>query len=264
MSLMRALDGIPAVHHLVRWFKVREIIQAGLRKWPVVKTLPQSQVKYRFSSLETFFLADEFFKRDAYGPAVLPDTTTFVDLGSNAGLFAALLAHKTGRRDLCGLMVDANPAMVSETQWLLSQNSLNRIQAIHGLVGAETDAKEVDFFILPSSLGSSQFDIYEPGKPPKGAWKKVSVPVLNLEELWQKNFGDKRCQLLKVDIEGSEKSLFRREPQFLKRVDRVIMEWHTWIVSRQKVEQDLAAAGFRLKSVLHEEKESGIAWYARS
>jgi len=266
MTLAQRLDRVPGFHHLVRLLRVRQVIGFFLKRFPSVKTLPGSGVRYRRRYLETFFLADEFFTRNAYSKVIDPrSTTTFADLGCNAGLFAALLAHETGSRALRGLMVDANPEMVGESQWLLQANQLSGITVLNGLVGAsKTDAAQAEFFILPSNLGSSQFPVYEPGKPPKGDWTKVTVPNIDLEQAWLSKVGDVRCHVLKVDIEGSEKNLFKNEPVFMQRVDRVVVEWHKWIVSREEIERDLSAAGFRLVEVLQEEENSGIAWYRRS
>lgn len=266
MTLAQRLDRLPGFHHLIRLLRVRQVIGWFLKRFPLEKTLPQSGVRYRRRYLETFFLADEFFTRNAYSKVIdRTQVQTFADLGCNAGLFAALLAHETGRRDIRGLMVDANPEMVNEASWLLQVNELSKIKVLNGLVGAsKTDAPSVEFYILPSNLGSSQFPVYEPGKPPKGEWTKVTVPNLDLEKTWSDAFGDARCHLLKVDIEGSEKHLFKNEAAFLRRVDRVVVEWHKWIVSREEIEKDLREAGFDLVEVLQEEETNGIAWYRRT
>lgn len=265
MTFAQRLDGIPGFHHLIRWLRVRQVVGFFLKIVPLVKTLPGSGVRYRRRYLETFFLADEFFTRNAYSKVIDRQATrTFADLGCNAGLFAALLAHETSKRDLKGLMIDANPEMVNESAWLLKENKLSGIQVLHGLVGAsKAGTDKAEFFILPSNLGSSQFPVYEPGKPPKGDWTKVTVSNIDLERAWLKHVGDVRCNLLKVDIEGSEKHLFRNESDFMRRVDRVVVEWHKWIVSREEIESDLKAAGFQLAEVLQEEETSGIAWYRR-
>ena len=265
MTLAQRLDRVPGFHHLVRFLRVRQLVGWWLRHFPSEKSLPGSGVRYRRRYLETFFLADEFFTRNAYSRVIdKQDTATFADLGCNAGLFAALLAHETVRRDIRGLMIDANPEMAAESQWLLTANQLGGVRVINGLVGAsKTGLDRVEFFILPSNLGSSQFPIYEPGKPPKGDWTKVEVPNIDLEQAWLASLGDIRCNVLKVDIEGSEKHLFKNEAVFLRRVDRVVVEWHKWIVSRAELEVDLFAAGFQLVEVIQEEDTSGIAWYQR-
>jgi FkbM family methyltransferase len=262
---VQRLDQLPGFHLLVRWLKVRQLAACFLRGFPITKTLPGSGVRYRHRYLETFFLADEFFTRNAYSRAIdSKNTRTFADLGCNAGLFAALLAHETGRSDLQGLMVDANLKMVEETRWLLSANKLGDIVPLHGLVGATGTGEEAEFYLLPSNLGSSQYPVYEPGKPVKGEWKRTTVPRIDLEATWRKHFGDLRCHLLKVDIEGSEGTLLKTETEFLCRVDLLVLEWHKWIVSRASIEESLRRQGFALAEVLEESETTGIACYNRA
>ena len=113
-------------------------------------------------------------------------------------------------------------------------------------------------------LGSSQFPVYEPGKPPKGAWRKTSAPRLDLEAVWKKHFGDARCHVIKIDIEGSEKALFHTDREFFRRVDTIILEWHKWIVRREDLDATLREQSFRLVEIIEDLETSGIAWYARN
>ena len=262
MTLIQYLDGVPAFHWLVRWLGLRQLTHFFLKLHPVERALPGSGVRYRCRDLETLGSAHRMFVGKNYAKTIEPQTTrTFVDLGCNVGLFAALLAHETGRRDLCGLMVDANPAMIDETDWLLNVNNLDQVVPLCGLVGAAGDTEAADFYLSPSHLGSSQFPAFDPRKPAKGGWKKVNVPRIDLEATWQKHFGDERCHLLKVNIEGSEENLFRTEPAFLRRVDRIVVQWHKWLVSRESMEETLRSRGFTLVEVLRENDSSGNALY---
>ena len=263
-SLLHKLDHFPAFHHLVRVLRVRQMAGFFLRHIPYVRSLPKTGARYRCRYLETLLLADELYNRNIYLKAIDPaKVRTFVDLGCNVGFFAVLLAELTGSKDLKGLMIDANPEMIEETRWHVTRNKLDQVVPVFGLAGAATDAKEVDFHLLPSNLGSSQFAIYEPGKPPKGDWKKIRVPCVDLESLWLQHCGDVRCQVLKIDIEGSEKDFLRTDGKFLQRVDIIILEWHKWIVSREAIDALLAGQNFELVEVLEELEQTGIAWYRR-
>ncbi|MEP7015312.1 MAG: FkbM family methyltransferase [Verrucomicrobiota bacterium] len=265
MTLIQYLDGVPAFHLLVRWLRLRQFVHLLLKIHPLNRTLPGSGVRYRCRDLETVGSAHRIFVCNNYGKVIDPKTTrTFVDLGCNVGLFGALLAHETGCRDLRGLMIDANPAMIDETRWLLATNDLDRVAALHGLVGAAGDGDTAEFYLLPSHLGSSQFPVYDPGKPPKGNWRKLAVPRIDLEAAWQERFGDVRCHLLKVNIEGSEEKLFRAETMFLRRVDRIVVQWHKWLVSRESMEETLRSQGLALVEVLRENDSSGNALYQRT
>jgi FkbM family methyltransferase len=264
-SFLHFLDSMPLFHVMVRALRLRQMAGALLRFKPRVGAQPKTGARYRCRYLETILLADELFKRTVYlGALTSKPISTFVDLGCNVGLFPVLLTELTGRRDLRGLLIDANPEMVEEAAWHVNANQLKQVVPVFGLAGAANAGQSVDFYLLPSNLGSSQFPVYEPGKPQKGAWKKVTVPCVDVETLWVKNFGDIRCDILKIDIEGSEKTFLQTDEKFLRRVDAIILEWHKWIVSREEVERMLTAQGFQLAQVLEELGQTGIAWYRRS
>jgi FkbM family methyltransferase len=263
-SFLHFLDTLPAFHIVVRALRLRQLAGWLLRLAPRVRTLPKSGARYRCRYLETILLADELFNRNVYLKAIDPARVkTFVDLGCNVGLFPVLLTELTHRREMQGLLIDANPEMIQEATWHVKTNKLDSVLPVFGLAGAANAGQTVDFYLLPSNLGSSQFPVYEPGKPQKGAWKKVSVPCVDVETLWVKHFGNVRCDLLKIDIEGSEKTFLQTDKEFLRRVDSIILEWHKWIVSRQEVEAMLGEQGFGLVEVLEELPQTGIAWYRR-
>lgn len=235
-----------------------------LRAFPRTRVLPASGARYRCRYLESLLLADEIFNRNVYLHAIDRDKVkTFADLGSNVGYFSVLLTELTQRRDLAGLMIDANPEMVAEAQWHVAENKLTRVVPKLGLAGSKSAGETVDFFLLPSNLGSSQFAVYEPGKPPKGEWKKIQVPRIDVEAAWLEHCGDVRCNILKMDIEGSEKDFLQTDRKFLQRVDAIILEWHKWIVSKEVVDAQLAEQGFELVEVMEELEQTGIAWYRR-
>lgn len=263
-SFLHFLDSMPAFHIVVRTLRLRQLAGLLLRMAPRVRTLPKSGARYRCRYLETILLADELFNRTVYLKAIdSAIVKTFVDLGCNVGLFPVLLTELTNRRDMKGLLINANPEMIEEATWHAKTNSLTSVVPVFGLAGAANAGQTVDFYLLPSNLGSSQFPVYEPGKPQKGAWKKVTVPCVDVETIWVKNFGDVRCDVLKIDIEGSEKTFLQTDKAFLRRVDSIILEWHKWIVSRQEVETMLGEQGFALVEVLEELPQTGIAWYKR-
>lgn len=263
-SFLHFLDKLPVFHIIVRALRLRQVAGWWLRISPRIKVLPKSGARYRCRYLETILLADELFHRNVYLKAIDgPRLKTFADLGCNVGLFPLLLAELTGRRDLQGLLIDANPQMIEESAWHVAANQMAKVIPVFGLAGAAQAGQTVDFYLLPSNLGSSQFPVYEPGKPPKGAWKKLTVPCVDVETLWVKNFGEVRCDLLKIDIEGSEKTFLQTDRQFLRRVDSILLEWHKWIVRRDEVEAMLTEQGFVLVEVLEELEQTGIAWYRR-
>lgn len=263
MSWIAQLDRRPWAHRLIRALRVRAIVGAWLRCFPRRRRGPGGAV-YRLRTLESLVVADEWFRRDIYRAALDPAAVlTFTDLGCNAGFAAVWLRDHTGRTDLRGLMVDANPAMVEETRWHLRANGLTGVAAVCGLAGAARAETETDFYLLPSNLGSSQYPVHDPGKPPQGGWRPIRAKVLDLEAEWRRAVGDVPCDWLKVDIEGSEGRLPDTDPAFLRRVRVLVLEWHKWLVHREELDQKLAALGLDLAGVLEDHPTTGLAWYRR-
>jgi FkbM family methyltransferase len=264
MSFLSTLDQVPLFHHVVRLLHLRDAAAWWLKRSPKIGRLPKTGAVYASRYLESILLADEIFNRNVYLDAIDPaKTRTFADLGSNVGYLCPLLRELTGRKDLKGIMVDANPQMVEESDWHIRNNAMPGVKAVHGLAGAAHEGESVDFYLLPSNLGSSQFDVFEPGKPPKGKWRKISVPKIDLEQTWLREVGDVRCDFCKMDIEGSELALLQQSPDFFARVDRLVVEWHSWIAPHDKLKAILESQGFHLVRIVEELAQTGIAWYAR-
>jgi FkbM family methyltransferase len=175
------------------------------------------------------------------------------------GYFTCWLAHLAKGRELSGIMIDANPSAVEEAQWHARANGWSYVYALHGIVGEGSDGTAKDFFIYESNICSmTQLpDVEAMGL--KGKWTKISVPCLRLEEHWRQRFGDARCHLLKVDIEGSEMDFLKKERSFLARVDCILLEWHKWRVRLDEVTAFLAKEGFGLTKVLEENEQMGTA-----
>jgi FkbM family methyltransferase len=257
MPLLRWLDQQPATHFAIDRLGGRRVADAILGRVPANRRLEGSGVRYRHRSIDTFMTADEIFGRKVYEVSGLSDVRTFADLGCNVGLFVAWLAHKTGRRDLRGLAVDANPRLVDEVKWVVRANGLSGVHAVTGLIGAPGGASPQDFYLSPVSLRSSRFP------DGKGEWRKVSVPSVDIEERWRLLLGDVPCQLLKMDIEGGEADFLRPDNPFWPRVEQVILEWHGWVITEREVEGRFNALSFEKLRDLSRGDNTGIAHYRR-
>jgi hypothetical protein len=85
-----------------------------------------------------------------------------------------------------------------------------------------------------------------------------------MEERWLKLVGEEPCDLLKLDIEGSELDFIRNETAFLQRTKTIFIEWHKWRgVTLDEVKNLLGRQGFLLKRVLQEEEAAGTAVFIK-
>jgi len=255
-ALLRRGVQILRLHKLGNWW---------LRRFPLVKKLPGSGVIYRATRLESIPLAVEMFEKAAlYDASLLPKNfTTFADLGCNVGYFTCWLAHLAQGRKLKGLMLDANPDAVQEAQWQAQANGLADVFGLHGILGEASPSGAVDFYLYESNICStSQLpDIEKMGL--KGKWTKISVPCLNLEKAWRQRFADTRCDVLKIDIEGSEMNFLRAEESFLRQVDSILIEWHKWRVSLEDITKFLSNNDFAFVKTIEENEQMGTAFFVR-
>ena len=240
---------------------VREVASALLRRWPLVRTVPGSSLKYRVVTLDNLVVAREIFTRHEYGAlAGYTDIHSFADLGSNCGYFTLFLAAMAGHDTVLGIAVDAHPAMVEQTRWHIQRNGLHDVHAVWGLVGA-ADGSDGRFFINVDAAGSSQFNRAPEGNVTQDPWREISAPTLSLGEEWQRRFGNAPCDVLKVDIEGSEDALLRREAAFLARVGLLVIEMHRWIVDVPALEAFLDSQGFERREVMRSSDTIHVALY---
>lgn len=258
------LDRWSFFHRAVKALRIRQIFSATLSLIPLKRHLKSSGTHYEIRDLESFFLANEIFKEQVYDEIFAGEKIdSLIDLGCNVGYFICYAKHRLGKVNFKGLGVDANPYLIERAKRHVRLNQLEQVNIVHGLAGGE--GKACTFFIYPSHLGSSQFSLFEPGKEPKGKWKEIKVSCLQVEEQWNARFGsESSVDLLKVDIEGSEGRFFEQEFSLLKRVKRLIVEWHKWIVKPEDYAELLNRAGFVKSRILTPGEWAEVILYERA
>jgi FkbM family methyltransferase len=263
-NLILKLTGSPLIRKTVKALRLHLLANQWLRWFPVIKTLPGSGIRYRARRVESLGLSAEMFDRELlYTTAGLPEKVrTFADLGCNVGYFTCWLCDRMKSTDLKGIMVDANFDAVEDARWHVQANHLDNVKVLDGIVGADTKSDKATFYVHTSNVCSTTAPA-EGAEMDSNTWTKIVAPVVKVEENWAKNFGDAPCELLKIDIEGSEMDFFRNEPIFLNRVQTILLEWHKWRVSLKELETFLGSEGFALKTVLHEDEGLGTAIFYR-
>jgi len=184
------------------------------------------------------FAGDLFVFYEVFGsgcyfvPASLVDPSTvrtIVDLGANVGLTSLYLASRYAEARI--VSVEPDPANYS-----LLKNNVDghiRISPVHAAI---TGAPQPSVFLSQDSAswGNRTRDLA--GHP-----NDVEVPAITIDGLMREH-GLDTIDVLKVDIEGAEATLFAR-PQFLERVRFVIIELHgTYTV--ETLRRDIGPLGF--------------------
>lgn len=261
-TLMSRLQLRPEFHRAIKALKLVELASKVLSFRPLKRTLPNG-TRYRVRYGESLLMADEIFNRQVYrDPFEGRDVRTFVDLGSNVGYFTCYAMERIQRADAFGIAVDANPKMAAETAFHIESNGWNNVRGISGVVGFPLDVGEASFFLNPSNISGSA-TVLNPNIPAKGKQQEIKVPTVDLNKAWRDHAGDRRVDVLKVDVEGFEVKVLDTIPELLKRTDTVVLEWHKWITARDPVDDVLGRAGLRFQKIVTEDPHCGVAYYAR-
>jgi FkbM family methyltransferase len=262
-ELVNKLSRSATARRAVQVLRLHKLANFGLRHFPRIKKLPGSGVTYRATRLESIPLANEMFEKGTlYDASLLPENfSTFADLGCNVGYFTCWLAHLAQGRKLRGLMLDANPDAVGEAAWHAKANAMPEVFAINGIAGEGAPGQSAEFFLYESNICSTSHLTEEARRELKGKWTKISVPCVSIGQLWRDKFGDTRCHLLKIDIEGSELNFLRNEAGFLAQVDAILVEWHTWGATLPQIQELLAEHGFVYVKTIEESEKMGTAYF---
>jgi FkbM family methyltransferase len=262
--LIFKLIGSKKVRTTIKFLRLHSLGNWWLHCFPVARTLPGTGIRYRARRVESLALASEMFDEGTvYTTSNLPaNIRTFADLGCNVGYFTCWLCHQLRSTQLKGLMVDANAEAVEDARWQIATNHLRDVRALHGLVGVNGNGGQASFFVHAANVCSTAVPSVA-SLNETNTWTRIQVPCVSVEENWRTHFGDERCDLLKVDIEGSELDFFRNETDFLKRVGTIVVEWHKSRVSFAEMENFLSGQNFSAKSILCDQPQYGIAVFSR-
>src|SRR5260221_2682571 len=266
-KLVLKLTGSSLIRKTVRFLRLHLLANWWLNHFPNVKVLAKSGVRYRARRVESLALSVEMFDKESlYGLADLSENMhTFADLGCNVGYFSCWLVNSLNDRQLKGLMVDANKDCVEDAQWHITTNNMRNVHALFGLAGTNGGEGKATFFVHTAANMCSTTTPPDASVGDTNTWKKMEAPCLNIEEKWRTLIGDIPCDLLKLDIEGSEMDFIRNETKFLQRTKTIFIEWHKWQgVTLDEVKKLLSAQGFILKRALQEEDVAGTAVFTKN
>ena len=161
-----------------------------------------------------------------------------VDLGAHCGHFSMLAdvcVHIKFSERLCEyLLVEANPELIPVISRNFAKSGLCSRHVIKsGLVGERSGS---------ATLWVSRKNYLSASVKPGDATQGIVVDYINLDEV----IGNRRIDLLKVDIEGAEFALVENYPALLQRVDKLMIEIHGGKNGEvNQLEQNLWRAGLR-------------------
>jgi len=152
-----------------------------------------------------------------------------VDLGANIGFTSLYFARRLGAGTCVAVEPDAANASLLRRN--LEQNGIAAI-VLEAAVG-RLDGTAMFTSAAESNLGRLA--------DAKGA---TPVRVVSMRTVLE-HVGDRRIDLLKIDIEGGEGALFDADTTWLDRVDAIMMEFHPGVAEIAPIIERIQAHGLR-------------------
>lgn len=203
-----------------------------------------------------FHMFHRIFLRDEYRLGALGALGDVVDLGGNAGLFAARAAAQARRV----ISLEPSPELFRRLE--ANTRDLPNVRAQR--VGVAGRAGTVRLYrpAQPGLSGSSS--MFEAAEQVSADYDEV--PTVTLDELFEAH-GIEACDLLKIDIEGMEyETLLAASEATLARIARIHGEYHRAGEDPEKQLQDLmerlAGAGFIVERIPHRRKPTHGMFFA--
>lgn len=259
-SQSRSLDRVEALRKrfgfLVDAMRIRQVVSFFLGMMPL--RLRQGGLRVPIRCWSDILAYNEIFRVRVYDSVLGKESLGAVcDLGCQSGMMILRMAS-LGCAPRKALLIDANPLAVARCRANLKGAQLKGYSILHGAVGCSgngaADCKQtISFSVRPSEL---ECQLSEFGQ--QRGDKVINVPVIDLEFAWTNEVGDVPCELLKMDIEGAEIGVLRNDTKFLRRVRRVVLEWHEPFTDRQGAEFMLRGLGFDDVETVCEGERSGV------
>ena len=202
-------------------------------------------------TIELAFLFQETWLRRIYSPPgyEIGPGETVVDIGANIGVFATYAATRAPN-----VKVYAYEPFPGNVKWLrhnVEASGLANIEVRQQAVGAETGTRylqvNADDWIMHSFFGEQT----------KGS-QGLPVDCISFDDLMQTHRIE-RCDLLKLDCEGSEYEILQRcAPETLRRVRRIVGEYHEGLTidgTGEELCRFLESRSFRIERFERDEVE---------
>lgn len=201
-----------------------------------------------------FAVFEEIFDRDEYAAVKqwnLPDDANIMDLGANIGLASVYFTAVVPRPSIVAVEPDEENCRVLRRNCKRLLNA-NRLQVFRAFIAAHDGTAGID-------RGESSWAFH---KVDTIDTKHEAVPCLSMAHLLS-DCGMEVIDLMKCDIEGSERELFADCKPWIGRVKHLVCETHTPYMNTD-LYNDLRSAGWNFEIALERQtQKDGIAFLRR-
>lgn len=158
-------------------------------------------------------LGNEYFKQ------YIPKTgDVIVDVGAHIGIFSVIAAAKAP--DIKVHAYEPVPLVYATLERNIALNNLSHVVFPHHAAVSGTSGPTT---LYTADLRTGSTAIFEPSFNEMG-YETITVPGITLREIIKEA---KRCDLLKMDVEGAEFDIIlKTSPEVFKSISRIVMEYH--------------------------------------
>ena len=222
-------------------FRFLEILPVGkINKRRRVRLRPDIELTYRFNKGDIYSIHEVWFVATYAFPQQLR-TGLIIDLGANIGIASLWLAAQYGATKVIAVEPSASNAE------LIRENFTNNRIAGHIIEAAvaNEDGEAVFYEVASSTNGRIEADATGKESPPDGVTSIRNVRTVSMATVLESVPPGVRIDLLKVDIEGGERSLFCGDVSWLSRVGAIVIEFHHAMIDYAALHDVLRRFGFR-------------------
>jgi FkbM family methyltransferase len=144
-----------------------------------------------------------------------------IDAGANIGLASIYFANKFPEAKIIAIEPEARNFELLEKN--ISKH-LNIIPLQAALWGGEEQINLLDTGLGTNAYMTVQSDSSDTIKTPKHEFKSI-INTVTIEKIFE-DYNIDRVDILKIDIEGSEKEVFNNSKNWIQKVDAIIIELH--------------------------------------
>jgi FkbM family methyltransferase len=221
------------------WLRVRF-------KWPLPPFhFRNGMVWHHGKHDDPILLLREIYIENFYEPLNAPPGATVLDIGANIGAVTMFWARE--RPDTHFHAYEPNPQAYGSLRQNITFNALSERVTIHPeAIGGKRGRLDL-WTDVPTVLSTAY------GDAPKAGGKKLSVPMITLDDAWDR-IGRTPIWMLKIDVEGAEGDILEAtSDELLANVSTAFVEWHDDIVPGVRIRciERLREAGFRVRERVH-------------
>jgi len=188
------------------------------------------------------------------------DAKVVIDLGANVGYYT--LKIKDTNPACRVVAVEPNPTAIEILEKNIVTNDIKGVTIVKKAIGG--NAGELVFKTTDQGTMFSGRDLGKIKKDDR-YWieeamiRTIQVPCITLAELLR-DCDVKQVDILKLDVENMELEIFQSSLEVLKKVKRIVVEWHTK-ETKEQFTGFLQSNGFEL--VYEEAKDFGDLYFVR-